>query len=138
MKTGGGSGARDRLLLRGCFAVSIAALVVAVLGTTPLAEAALDAGYGAFSGARVSWATLQFTAEAAQWVQHEQWHPKQQSTLHDDGSLTLRVPYSDATELAMDILRHGEQVQVVAPVTLVRRVQAQIQAMATAYAAVGA
>ena len=41
-------------------------------------EAQLDAGYGVFSGAKVQWATLQFTPEAAQWVQHEQWHPKQQ------------------------------------------------------------
>jgi predicted DNA-binding transcriptional regulator YafY len=98
-------------------------------------EAALDAGYGAFSGARVSWATLQFAAEAAQWVQHEQWHPKQQSTLHEDGSLTLRVPYSDATELAMDILRHGDQVRVVAPVALVKRVSAQVRATAAVYAA---
>ncbi|MES2956656.1 MAG: WYL domain-containing protein [Pseudomonadota bacterium] len=81
-------------------------------------EAALDAGYGAFSGAKVQWATLRFSPEAAQWVQHEQWHPQQQGTLHDDGSLTLRVPYADATELAMDILRHGEQVEVEAPPTL--------------------
>ena len=79
-------------------------------------------------------ATLQFTAEAAQWVQHEQWHPKQQSTLHEDGSLTLRVPYSDATELAMDILRHGDQVRVVAPVALVKRVSAQVRATAAVYA----
>ena len=100
-------------------------------------EAALDAGYGAFSGGRVKWATLQFAAEAAQWVQHEQWHPKQQGTLHPDGSLTLRVPYTDATELAMDILRHGEQVRVVAPAALVGRVAAQVMATARVYAAGG-
>ena len=97
-------------------------------------EAALDAGYGAFSGGRVQWATLQFTAEAAQWVQHEQWHPKQQSTLHEDGSLTLRVPFTDATELAMDILRHGEQVRVVAPAALVQRVATQVRGTAALYA----
>jgi predicted DNA-binding transcriptional regulator YafY len=85
-------------------------------------EAELDAGYGAFSGAKVQWATLEFTPEAAQWVRHEQWHPQQQAKLHGDGSLTLRVPYADATELAMDILRHGEQVRVVAPGALVTQV----------------
>jgi predicted DNA-binding transcriptional regulator YafY len=97
-------------------------------------EAALDAGYGVFSGAKVQWASLRFTPEAAQWVQHEQWHPKQQATLHDDGSLTLRVPYSDATELAMDILRHGEQVRVLAPVGLVKLVAGQAGAAAAVYA----
>jgi predicted DNA-binding transcriptional regulator YafY len=96
-------------------------------------ESALDAGYGVFSGARVQWASLRFTPEAAQWVQHEQWHPRQQATLHDDGSLTLRVPYADATELAMDILRHGEQVRVLAPAALVRQVATQVRAAAAVY-----
>jgi len=97
-------------------------------------EAQLDAGYGAFSGAKVQWATLRFTPEAAQWVQHEQWHPGQQTTLHDDGALTLRLPYADATELAMDILRHGAQVRVIAPAALVRRVAGQVRAAAAVYA----
>ena len=96
-------------------------------------EAALDAGYGVFSGAKLQWATLLFTPEAAQWVQHEQWLAKQQTTLHDDGSLTLRLPYSDATELVMDILRHGEQVKVLAPAALVKQVAAQTCAAAAAY-----
>ena len=100
-------------------------------------EAALDAGYGVFSGAKLQWAKLHFSPEAAQWVQHEQWHPKQQSTLHDDGSLTLRLPYSDATELAMDILRHGEQVRVLAPAALFKRVAAQVRAAAAVYATQG-
>ena len=98
-------------------------------------EAALDAGYGVFSGARLQWATLRFTSEAAQWVQHEQWHPKQQATLHDDGSLTLRLPYSDATELAMDILRHGEQVKVLAPAALAKRVALATRQAAAQYPA---
>jgi len=96
-------------------------------------EAELDAGYGVFSGAKVQWATLLFAPEAALWVQHEQWHPKQQSRLHDDGSLTLRVPYTDATELAMDILRHGALVRVQAPPALVQSVARQLRAAAAAY-----
>ena len=96
-------------------------------------EAELDAGYGVFSGAKVQWAKLLFTPEAAQWVQHEQWHPKQEATLHDDGSLTLRLPYADATELAMDILRHGEQVRVLAPAALVQRVARATQRAAALY-----
>ncbi len=91
-------------------------------------EAELDGGYGVFSGAqgRRQWATLEFTPEAAQWVRHEQWHPQQESKLHSDGSLTLRVPYADATELAMDILRHGEQVKVTGPAALVAAVRSTL------------
>jgi predicted DNA-binding transcriptional regulator YafY len=96
-------------------------------------EAELDAGYGVFSGAKVQWAKLHFTPEAAQWVQHEQWHPKQEATLHDDGSLTLRLPYADATELAMDILRHGEQVRVLAPAALVQRLARASHRVAALY-----
>jgi predicted DNA-binding transcriptional regulator YafY len=96
-------------------------------------EAELDAGYGAFSGGRLQWATLEFTPEAAQWVRHEQWHPQQESKLHGDGSLTLRVPYADATELAMDILRHGEQVRVAAPPALAVAVQQTLQRAAARY-----
>jgi predicted DNA-binding transcriptional regulator YafY len=96
-------------------------------------EAELDAGYGAFSGARVQWATLEFTPEAAQWVRHEQWHPQQEAKLHGDGSLTLRVPYADATELSMDILRHGEQVRVASPAALRDAVRAQLVRAAARY-----
>ncbi|HET9823354.1 MAG TPA: transcriptional regulator [Burkholderiaceae bacterium] len=96
-------------------------------------EAELDAGYGAFSGARVQWATLEFTPEAAQWVRHEQWHPQQEQKLHADGSLTLRVPYADATELAMDILRHGEQVRVAAPAALATEVRERLRRAVAMY-----
>jgi predicted DNA-binding transcriptional regulator YafY len=96
-------------------------------------EADLDAGYGVFSGARLQWATLQFTPEAAQWVRHEQWHPQQEAKLHGDGSLTLRVPYADATELAMDLLRHGEQVKVLAPAALVGAVRSALERAAAQY-----
>jgi predicted DNA-binding transcriptional regulator YafY len=97
-------------------------------------EAELDAGYGAFSGAKVQWATLVFTPEAAQWVRHEQWHAQQEAKVHGDGSLTLRVPYADATELAMDILRHGEQVRVVSPAALVAQVHEQLARAQARYA----
>jgi predicted DNA-binding transcriptional regulator YafY len=99
-------------------------------------EAELDGGYGVFSGAQVKtqWATLEFTPEAAQWVRHEQWHPHQEHKLHGDGALTLRVPYADATELAMDILRHGDQVRVVAPTALASAVKQTLARAAQRYA----
>ena len=97
-------------------------------------EAELDAGYGAFSGARVQWATLLFTPEAAQWVRHEQWHPQQEVKVHGDGMLSLRVPYTDATELAMDILRHGDQVMVQSPAALATAVGDTLRRAALRYA----
>jgi predicted DNA-binding transcriptional regulator YafY len=98
-------------------------------------EAELDGSYGAFGGvAKRQWATLRFGPEAAQWVRHEQWHPQQSITLHDDGALTLKLPFADATELAMDVLRHGEQVQVLAPASLRELVAKRLASAAKAYA----
>jgi predicted DNA-binding transcriptional regulator YafY len=101
-------------------------------------EAQLDAGYGIFAGAdgaKLQWATLRFTPEAAQWVRHEQWHPAQETTLERDGTLTLRLPYAEATELAMDVLRHGEHVRVLKPASLAALVAQRLQEAARQYAA---
>ena len=93
-------------------------------------------GYGIFAGAKQKshWATLRFTPEAAQWVKDEQWHPAQQAKMAEDGSLTLRLPYADMTELAMDVLRHGEQVQVIEPAALAKYVTERHRAAAGVYA----
>ena len=76
-------------------------------------EGELDGGYGVFAGKNIHSATLLFTAEAAQWVSKEEWHPQQQGRWRDEGSYELSIPYSDPKELAMDVLRHAEQVQII-------------------------
>jgi len=97
-------------------------------------QAELDGGYGIFSGKALQQATLRFNPEAAQWVAHEEWHPAQQLKTLPDGSLEMRLPYADATELAMDILRHGTQVKVLAPAALAKLVATRLQDAATQYA----
>ena len=81
-------------------------------------DEALGAGYGIFSGAAVTWAKLRFTPERARWVASELWHPLQRTSTDADGRLLLEIPYSNPTELIMDILRHGAGVEVVAPSAL--------------------
>jgi len=75
-------------------------------------EAELDGGYGVFAGKHPHVATLRFSADAAQWVAREEWHPLQKGQWGDDGSYLLTLPYTDPKELAMDVLRHAEQVQI--------------------------
>jgi predicted DNA-binding transcriptional regulator YafY len=75
-------------------------------------EVEMDGGYGVYGGAKRHWATLVFEPQAAQWVSCEEWHPEQTTRWLADGRYELTVPYSDPTELAMDIMRHGEQVVV--------------------------
>jgi predicted DNA-binding transcriptional regulator YafY len=68
-------------------------------------------------------------------VSREQWHPEQEGRLLEDGRYQLRVPYTDETELVMDVLRHGAQVRVVAPAALARTVARHLREAAAAYAA---
>jgi predicted DNA-binding transcriptional regulator YafY len=91
------------------------------------------AGYGIFGGAPKDWAELTFSASRAAWVRHENWHPQQQGTVHADGSYSLRLPYADERELIGDILRFGADVQVMAPASLRKQVQEQIERMRGLY-----
>lgn len=72
-------------------------------------------GYGIFSGSKVKWATLCFSAERARWVAREVWHPKQKLDSLSDGRLVMDLPFTDSRELVMDILRHGPHVEVINP-----------------------
>jgi predicted DNA-binding transcriptional regulator YafY len=106
-----------------CFAVDgIQQAEVLEQPAKEVAEATLDrvlgAGYGIFSGAKVKWATLRFSAERARWVALEQWHPGQKSHFEKDGRYVLQLPYSDDRELVMDILRHVPEVEVITPTSL--------------------
>jgi len=85
-------------------------------------DTVLGAGYGIFSGKNVHWAKLRFSAAAARWVAAEQWHPQQRASTDADGRYLLELPYSNPTELVMDILRHGKDVEVLAPAELRRAV----------------
>jgi len=98
-------------------------------------EAALDAGYGIYggTGAKRRWATLVFDADAAQWVANEEWHAGQKSRWLADGRYELQVPFTDPTELAMDILRHGDSVVVGGDKALVALVGERLRRAAAAY-----
>lgn len=102
-------------------------------------EAELDqvlaAGYGIFSGRDVQLARLRFTPERARWVASEEWHPQQRSSFDREGRYVLEFPYSDHRELVMDILRHGPEIEVLAPEDLRLKVQETLRAALEQYAA---
>ncbi len=90
-------------------------------------EKVLGAGYGIFAGEKTHQAVLRFTPEAARWVASEKWHSQQESTVEPDGSYRLSVPYAKETELVMDILRHGSDVEVLAPPSLRQAVRQRLE-----------
>ena len=93
----------------------------------------LGAGYGIFSGEKVQWAKLRFSAQRARWVAAEEWHPQQRAGFDDTGRYILEVPYSQDPELLMDILKHGSEVEVLAPPELRERVAENLTAAARQY-----
>ena len=94
----------------------------------------LAGGYGIFSGRAKAWAKLKFTPARARWVAAEEWHPKQRAHVEEDGAYVLEVPYSDDRELIGDILRHGAEVEVLAPKELRARCKEQLATALKHYA----
>ena len=86
----------------------------------------LASSYGIFSGAPKAWATIRFSVKAARWVADERWHSKQEGRFLDDGRYELRVPYSNARELLMDVLRYGPDAEIIAPIPLREEAKSQL------------
>ncbi len=101
-------------------------------------EAELDehfaSSYGIFAGRANKTAVLLFSRERARWVADERWHPKQVGQFRTDGAYELHIPYRDARELVMDILRHGPEVEVLAPESLRTAVADALRVAAAKYA----
>ena len=95
----------------------------------------LESGYGIFSGAAIHQAVLRFSPQLARWVSRETWHQDQSGDYDSEGYYILRVPYSQDTELVMDILKHGAEVEVLEPAALRERVRQRIEAMQLLYEA---
>lgn len=97
-----------------------------------IAEKELDehfaSSYGIFAGKPKYTAVLRFTPKRTRWVADEHWHPQQQGRILEDGSYELRIPYSDPRELAMDILKHSPDVEVIEPELLRQLLKEQLRA----------
>ena len=100
-------------------------------------EAELDqhlaSSYGIFSGTPKGTATIVFSAKAARWVADEHWHSKQEGRFLPDGRYELRLPYSNAKELLMDVLRYGADAQVTEPASLRAQARTMLQLALSAY-----
>jgi len=127
-------------LREGIRSFSLDAMQEVATGTTPAVDVSaaemaqhFESGYGIFAGAATQRARVKFTPERAQWVSLETWHSNQTSEILSDGSYVLEVPYSNDQELLMDLLRHGADVEVLAPATLRDKLAATLALAASKY-----
>ncbi len=93
----------------------------------------LESGYGIFSGEHTLRAVLRFSPKIARWVSRETWHSEQIGEHDDDGFYRLSLPYSQDTELLMDILKYGPEVEVLEPAELRLKVVDRVQSMLGVY-----
>jgi len=82
--------------------------------------------YGIFSGKATQRAKLKFSPEKARWVSSETWHGQQVGSFDKDGNYLLEFDYNQDPELVMDILKYGSGVEVLAPVSLRKRVKDEL------------
>jgi len=93
-----------------------------------------EAGYGLFAAGPTRLALLKFSAARARWIADENWHPAQRLRWCEDHSLELELPYADPTELILDILRYGDDVEVLKPKQLRAQVREKLKAALEKYA----
>ena len=82
--------------------------------------------YGIFSGKATQRAKLKFDPQRARWVSGETWHGQQVGTFDKDGNYILEFDYNQDPELVMDILKYGAGVEVLAPVSLRKRIKDEL------------
>ena len=63
----------------------------------------------------------------------ERWHAEQRSHFEEDGSYVLEIPYSQDSELVMDILRYGADVEVLEPKPLREKVIGRLKLAVSKY-----
>ena len=78
-------------------------------------KAFFEDSYGIFNGKPDKIAILKFSPFRAQWVAKELWHPQQIGQFLADGSYQLQIPYSVDMELVREILKEGQEVEVIEP-----------------------
>jgi len=95
-------------------------------------DAAVLGSYGIYAGKARQRARIRFSAAAAAWVAAEQWHPEQRG-MWSGGGYELEIPFDNAEELVMDILRHGSDAEVLAPPELRAEVRRRLRRAAKIY-----
>ena len=73
---------------------------------------------------------LRFSSRVARNVAEVQWHSTQKAEFNDDGSLTVKFRVDGLGEISWWILGYGDQVEVLAPVVLRKKVARRASKMA--------
>ena len=77
--------------------------------------------------------TLRFSPLKSRWIREQIWHKDQKMKFLEDGSLELSFPVADFSEIRMEILRHGDMVEVIKPESLRELIKAEAENITKIY-----
>jgi predicted DNA-binding transcriptional regulator YafY len=89
--------------------------------------------FGLYKGKSTQEVTLRFTPEKSKWIKGQIWHKDQKVKLLKDGSLEISFPVSDFSEIKREILKHGDEVEVIKPKNLRNLIKAEAEKIAKIY-----
>lgn len=95
-------------------------------------QAFYASSYGIFSGKPKHVAKLKFTGAAAREAASYQWHPKQEAEWQGKEYL-LDIPYNDDRELLRTLLGFGDQLTVLGPAALKKKLLTKAKQIVTNY-----
>jgi proteasome accessory factor C len=91
-----------------------------------------QSSYGIFAGKPKHIAILTFYPPATREVASIQWHPEQISEWRGD-NYQITIPYNDDRELLRDILKYGNNVEVIKPAVLKNKIKHIAQSLVELY-----
>lgn len=77
--------------------------------------------------------SVRFSAYQAPWIKERQWHPSQQITEHDDGSITVHFRVSGLDAIKRWVMRYGKEAEVLEPQELRDMVRSEVREMGVVY-----
>jgi predicted DNA-binding transcriptional regulator YafY len=89
--------------------------------------------FGIYKGKSTREVTLRFSPLKSRWIKDQVWHKDQRVKFLKDGSLELTFPVADFSEIKMEILKHGADVEVIRPKTLRELIKTEAQSIAKIY-----
>jgi predicted DNA-binding transcriptional regulator YafY len=102
-------------------------------GNLPKIEDFLNKQFGIASGKKSVAVSLRFTPMASKRIKEQVWHPAQKTKWDRQGRLTLTVPVSDYRSLKSEVLKLGDDVEVIKPAALRREIMHEINRMVGMY-----
>ncbi len=89
--------------------------------------------FGLYKGKSKKEVTLRFTPEKSKWIKEQIWHKDQKLNLLPDGSIEISFPVSDYSEIIREILKHGDDVEVIKPEDLRNLIKTKAEKISKIY-----